>query len=319
MRLREMLTRVQAYKTLPTLNTNAAPIPSGAAGLQIGNLNAYAASLRTIVGVPPLTDNVRKLLEHSFLTTFLPIDTVHVPQDQGTAQFIELTKLVETQRAWVERTLEAIAATEDPTTLAVYLPHVENAESLADEITAVGKYLENFVGFHFGETDDTIGEVKLTGFDVGSEWLVFLAHATEALTFIGLVVRAGMRLIDWGIAKAAELKALQAEQADTQNALEHAKTLRRLEARKFAQEIVNKTNSKADNEEVSRLRVVIDKTSEMIERRYKFQATRKALPATLEAFPSDELQEATAKVLTEGGTVALKLLGVGDEPPAKTD
>jgi hypothetical protein len=312
MRLREMLTRVQTFRAMQSFTQTSKGLPDNVtSGMQLGGLMGYADALQTIREIPLVQNEVADLLRHQFLASYVSIDPLHVPASEGQA-FVGKASNVSVRIAMLEQVLLSVVEPEKPTTFAVFLPHAKAVDKLATEVTEVSEYLSHFSGFHFDDSAEVVGQIELAGFDVGSEWLVFLVQNPQALKLIGLVIAAAMGIIDWSIKKAAEVESLRLMNEDTRNAVEDAKKLRRARLRALADNIKTETNSPADNEEVSRLSVMIDRTSEMVERRYVLQATRNALSAAKDAWPAEKEQEDTAAKLLEAGVDMVKQLGAGN-------
>jgi len=167
MRFREMHQHLEAYKALRTNNV-------------LGRRFTLRDALERLAMVPALRADATAALQ-------MPIATGTAPFPTSTAVF---EQKLERLRQKAELLYEAIAGTlqdENANSIAVRIPSPNDLGQLKDIIHELQQVFEHPVQAALGAG---AGEVRLQGFDVGSEWF-YIAYAAGAapLMFIGHILK----------------------------------------------------------------------------------------------------------------------------------
>lgn len=317
MRLRDTFTLLQNNLVPLGIRATATKAQDGRAATQYHGLDALRHALQAVEPIPAMTHRVQNVLTHAFMQSGR--DVMTIPNDE-LGNWPTLLEAVNKQATLLVEVLQATVSEEKETTLAIELPETTDVGSLAEYVVDLAKFFEKFSGLPVGEGDQRIGSVALSGFDVGSQWLILDPGTVEALALIGWVVRCAMHLIDWGISKAGEIQLLKSMGEDTKSAVEMNQKLRVLYARRLAERTKEKTRSKADNEELNRIANMITECSDLLDRRFAFYPSRKALPAARDAFPPREPGKRSPDDLQlTGSTDDSKMLLSGEDEGEKPE
>lgn len=286
MRLREMYTRLQTQLPGFPINVGAVKLPNGQNGVALTGLLGLKSRVIALASVPPLHAVMLDVIRHPYLSQMNQDQLVTTVDDGNT--FTVLVQNAQFRASVLLDLLTSVIDEETDTTFAVEMPRTDSSTGLADEISEVSQFLEGFRGIPYGEGEDKIGTIALSGVDVGSWWIVFAAEAPAILNMIGWVLRAAQEMLDWNMRRAGELEAVKAMNLDTASVVENTRMMRGVLARKLADQVKGKTGANIDNETLNRMALLIEQGSSIIERRYLFQASRKALPTVVAAFPPAE-------------------------------
>jgi hypothetical protein len=282
-------------------------------GVQFTSLGAYRRAAEKVSQLPPLRASAETVLGQAPLSNDIR-DQISI-QTPTAQPIVAMMNMLHLEATLLLSLINATVTKETETSIAILLPDTNDISQLGELVAMVAEYFKQFEGLPVGDDDERVETIELSGFDVGSSWLMVNAIKPVVAKLIGLAWRFSLAVFVDRRRRLAEAAMVEAAAADSADVAKHNRALRKTFRRKMAERLRDAGAKKANNEEINRLAAVIEKGEKLLTRRIALMASTKAPDEIRMAFPPPELPPKSdlEKLLPEVEDMANKLLTIGGD------